>query len=63
MPNYPYCQNFVVATEVTRDRPDTHTIMKCTDTDTYFMQHANGRIYPLVDRTDPDSDAISRVID
>lgn len=63
MSNYPYCVNVVVATEGNRPRPESHTIMKCTDTGAFFMQHVNGRVYPLSDRTDPDSDVANRVID
>lgn len=63
MYNYPLCPDAVVATEGTRPRPDTHTIMKCVETGDFFMQHANGKHYPLQDRTDPDSDAVSRVVD
>lgn len=67
MSRCPYC-NCADETEVTtssRARPSTHTLVQCDDTacQGYFVRHANGRAFPLADRTDDEADAVQRVID
>lgn len=64
MSSCPYCfgGDFSVAT-VTRSRPETFSTLQCASCDGYVLRHASGRVYPMDDRTDPDGDGVSRVID
>lgn len=64
MSNCPYCQgtSLTVVTGA-RPRPETEVTVQCSDCSGFSMRHSNGRIFPLEDRTDVDSDAVSRVID
>lgn len=60
---YTGSKNLIPAIEGTRPRPETITIMKCQTTGYFSAKNINGRVYPLSDRLDPDSDVVQKVID
>jgi len=60
---YTGTEDLVVATEATRPRPANITIMKSQSSGYYSAKHVNGKIYPLEDRTDVDSDVVLKIID
>ena len=60
---YTGSSNLVEALNITRNRPETYKIVQCPDTGFYSAKHQSGKIYPLEDRLDPDSDIVLKIID
>jgi len=46
-----------------RVRPANIQILKCQVTGFYSALHQNGKVYPLEDRLNPESDVINKIID
>lgn len=54
----PYCGGGLDPASCERSRPDTHTLKKCEVCSKYCISHDNGRVYPMFDNEDPESDPV-----
>lgn len=59
----PYCHNTsLTPTSSLRNRKETETLVVCSDCEAFSIRVANGLVWPLARRDDPDSDVGQRVI-
>lgn len=60
----PYCdEGELQVVETERARHPFQTTVVCKECDGFAVRHANGRVYPLADRTDREADPLTRVVD
>ena len=59
----PYCDGPVeTSTDATRPRRPDHDLVECVECSGYAVRVASV-VAPLADRTDPDADAVNRIVD
>lgn len=59
----PYCKTFSLEkSTLGKTRQANHQLMLCSTCSCFSIEHVNGKVYPLDDKTSPDGDPITRVI-